>query len=284
MLLEIQIANRVCVQNFFTGVNYFGVVINQTSEVGVHLSLGLTTRKELRVGLFGNKKKEHATFHLNVRFNAAVKNGSRSRMQTIINGWIKDAERVLKDKPGLKIHPEWKWNVKGVPNNLSFANGRELRKFMDKNFDNVVGNSKTDGCLQVLVVDSAKTTNDNKSFSGHAFFPHCVVPFGRKHGIIMDIDTLKSTFSHELGHMLSLKNTFERYVGLKKNCNRGYPKGEPGKGGTRKGRRINVMDYKRKNTDTTFLNDCQKERAAKQRRMFLTKNGDTNYRRLKGLR
>ncbi|HNP30333.1 MAG TPA: M43 family zinc metalloprotease [Nitrospirales bacterium] len=236
------------------------------------------------MGLFSNKKKEHTTFHLNIRFSSAVKGSTQSQTETTIKNWIKDAERCYKDKPALKIHPEWKWNVKGVSNNLSFTTGRELRKFMDDKFDNIVGKSKTEGCLQVLVVDSAKTTKDNQSFAGHSFFPHCVVPFGRKHGIIMDIDALKSTFSHELGHFLSLKHTFEPYVGLKKNCNKGYPKGESGKGGTRTGRRINVMDYKRKDSDTTFLNNCQKERAAKQRRMYMTKAGDTNYRKLKGLR
>lgn len=157
-------------------------------------------------GLIEKQKKEHSTFHLNVRFSSAVKDSTRSQTETTIKKWIKDAERCYKDQPALKIHPEWKWNVKGVSDNLSFSNGRELRKFMDDKFDNVVGKSKTEGCLQVLVVDSAKTTKDNQSFSGHSFFPHCVVPFGRKHGIIMDIGALKSTFCHELGHFLSLNN------------------------------------------------------------------------------
>ena len=236
------------------------------------------------MALFKSKKKEHKTFNLNVRFNYAAKAVSQCRAESTIKGWIKEAERLYKDKPSLKIHPEWKWKVKGVPSNLSFKNGRELRKFMDDKFDNIVGKSKTDGCLQVLVVDSAKTTKNNKSFAGYSFFPACVTPFGRKHGIIMDIGALKSTFSHELGHMLSLKHTFESYVGLKKNCNKGYPKGEKGKGGTRKGKRINLMDYNRKNSDTIFLNDCQKERSAKQRRTYMTKDGETNYRKLKGLR
>ena len=238
--------------------------------------------KELGMALFKSKKKEYNTFHLNVRFNFAVKNVSQSTGESRIKGWIKEAERLYKDQPSLKISPEWK--VKGVPSDLEFKNGRELKKFMDDNFDNIVGKSKTDGCLQVLVVDSAKTTKGNKSFAGYSFFPACVTPFGRKYGIIMDIGALKSTFAHELGHLLSLKHTFESYVGLKKNCNKGYPKGKDGKGGTRKGSRINVMDYNRADRDTVFLNDCQKERSAKQRRTYMTKDGQTNYRKLKGLR
>jgi hypothetical protein len=145
---------------------------------------------------------------------------------------------------------------------------------MDNNFDNIVGENKTEGCLHVLVVDSI--TKDNKTLAGSSFFPHYVTPFGRKHGIVMVIDALSSTFAHELGHMFSLKHTFEKYVGFKKNCNEDFPKC---KGGTRKGRKINLMDYNR--SDAVLLNECQKERATKQRRLYLTKDGDVNYRKLR---
>ncbi len=45
--------------------------------------------------------------------------------------------------------------------------------------------------------------------------------------------------------MFSLKHTLEKYIGFKKNC-KDFPKGEEGKGGTRKGRKINLIDYNRK--------------------------------------
>jgi len=234
------------------------------------------------MALFKSKKKEYTNFNVNVRFNYAVKKVSQSTGEARIKGWIKEAERLYKDKPSLKITPEWKWTVRGVPSNMSFKNSRELRKFMDDKFDNIVGKSKSEGCLQVLVVDSVEKKGN--SLLGSSFFPKCVTPFGRKHGIIMDIDAFKAVFAHELGHMLSLKHTFESYVGLKKNCNKGYPKGDKGMGGTRKGKRVNVMDYKWDDRDSVFLNDCQRERSAKQRRTYMTKDGETNYRKLKGLR
>lgn len=230
------------------------------------------------------KKKDIETFNLNVRFSYASKvpkNEGKAR----IKKWIDEAERLFNDKPKLKIDTEYKWNIK-TDNNPTFKNSRELRRFMDNNFDNIVGADKTEGCLQVLVVDSITIGKNNSKITlfGSSFFPHCVTPFGRKHGIIMDIDALNSTFAHELGHMFSLKHTFEKYVGFKNNCNKDFPKGEDGKGGTRKGKTINLMDYNRKDSDKVWLNECQKERAAKQRRLYLTRKGEVNYRKLKGLR
>jgi hypothetical protein len=236
-------------------------------------------------------KKDYITFNLNVEFcvtrDAAPDATAQKRLITTTRSWISEAERLFNTKPKLKIHPEWRWNITGVP--ASFKNLGEYRRFMDKNFDNIVGDKKTEGALVVLVTDSdllftkkAKTTKDDKTYAGYSYFPHCVNPFGRKTGIFMNADVLDSTFAHELGHMLSLKHTFESYVGFKKNCNRDYPKGDKGKGGSKKGSRINLMDYGRGSL-AVFLNSCQKERAAKQRRLYMTRKGETNYRKLKGL-
>ena len=237
------------------------------------------------MGILKSKKKQYNKFTLRVRFNFAkgVK-GTNAEKKATVERWIRVAERCYRDKPNLKISPEWRWSVASVPANLSFKNSRELRKFMDDSFDNLVGDKRTKGCLQVLIVDSVIKTKENKSLNGSAFFPHCVTPFARKHGIIMDYGALKSTFAHELGHVFSLKHTFGSYVGTKRNCNRGYPKGKNGQGGTRSGNRINLMDYDRKDSNTVFLNDCQCKRAAKQRRLYMTRDGDTNYRKLRGLR
>lgn len=236
--------------------------------------------------------KDFDTFHLNVRFCVTTEAApdSNSQKQTILTtrAWVDRAEGLFDDKPRLKISSDWKWNVSGVP--ATFKNLGDYRSFMDKNFDNVVGADKTEGALVVLVTNSnlvftknPDKPDDDKVYGGYSFFPHCVNPFGRKTGIFMNIDVRQSTFAHELGHMLSLKHTFEPYIGLKNNCNKDYPKGEKGQGGSRKGDRINLMDYGRKDSDTVFLNECQKERAAKQRRLYMTNDGETNYRKLKGL-
>lgn len=236
-------------------------------------------------------KKDYNTFNLNVMFcvtkDAAPDTTAQKHTITAIRSWISEAERLFITKPKLKVYPKWEWNVTGVPK--SFKNLSSYRRFMDKNFDNIVGDKKTEGTLVVLVTDSdllftkkAKKSKDDKMYGGYSFFPHCVNPFGRKSGIFMNLDVLDSTFAHELGHLLSLKHTFESYVGFKKNCNRDYPKGDKGKGGSKSGKRINLMDYGRSGL-TVFLNSCQKERAAKQRRLYMTSKGETNYRKLKGL-
>jgi hypothetical protein len=84
---------------------------------------------------------------LNIRFNSAVKDRTRSQTETTIDNGIKEAARCYKDKPILKIHPGWKWNVKGVFNNFPYGTGRELKNFMHDKFKPIVGKWKAEGWI-----------------------------------------------------------------------------------------------------------------------------------------
>jgi len=226
-------------------------------------------------------KKDFDTFNLNICFSSASVKKSKTDVEAKISAWAKEAERLFDDKPALKIKTEIIHNVKGVAADIKFASDKDLKKYMDDEFDNIVGKDKTEGALQVLVVDSISVGSGG--IGGESFFPHCVAPFGSKRGIILDVDKLSSSLAHELGHTFSLKHTWDSYVGFKDNCNKDFPKGEAGKGGTRNGLKINLMDYERTENDTNVLNECQRDRSAHQRRIYMTNDGETNYRKLKGL-
>jgi hypothetical protein len=224
-------------------------------------------------------KKDLDTFHLNVRFTVAVKTLADAAAAAAITAWCRKAESLFNAKPALKIKAEVRHNDKAVDTTLAFASQKELDKFMDRDFDNLVGDKQTEGCMQVLVVDSLAVGGDGGTVAS-AFFPHWVQPFRRKHGIVIEVGAPDFVFAHELGHVFSLKHSFDSYIGFTGNCNKDFEK-KPG--GSRSGSTINLMDYTQKSSDTIVLNACQKDRAADQRRAWLTADGKTNYRELRGM-
>lgn len=259
-------------------------------------------------------KKDFKVWHLNVVYYIALAECAKfnsSDCRTIIKNLKEEiaiTEKLFSAKPALKIKPVFKYiKSKGGREleHLSFRNKRKLNKYMDKYFDNVA-TSKTNGHLTILVVKSL--TVKGKSIGGIASFPHRVTPFKRKRGLISVYTALPSVcpnnirpvVTHELGHSLSLKHTFEPYIGGSR-CNKDYKKWEKGKGSSKKYNAngqviaINVMDYGdsytvkvgNKSYSCTlpyYINACQAKRAALQRRIYMSKDGKTHYRKLTGLR
>ena len=86
-----------------------------------------------------------------------------------------------------------------------------------------------------------------------------------------------ASFAHELGHIFGLIHAFEKDGGFNKNCNKDFSNKE---GGTRDGKRINLMDHGLEDGDDVWMNACQKEKAADHRKRLLTKDGETNYKEL----
>jgi hypothetical protein len=257
------------------------------------------------------KKKKFDTWNLNVKFIVGTDQwkADEAAVRAFLAEQVAEAERLFADKPRLKIKYsiDRKTSLGGKPTNYpTFKTNKKYRKWMDKYVDNVA-RSKTDGHLTVLVVDEfcienskkkrKKTGRKYKCPGGRAWFPHWVTPFSRKTGIALRYGNDKHTLAHEIGHMLSLRHTFEAYVNIdaKLNCNKEYKPKSLAKGrcrscnGTRSGSGdsatcsgdANFMDYCF--TTTQYINSCQKRRAANQRRKYMTKKGKTNYRKLKGI-
>ncbi len=253
------------------------------------------------------QKSQYASWNLKVVFYNASTNWSETKVRTEVATWVRIAEQVYRRRPALKIEYEIQRMTRKAGRNLTnlrFDTNAQWAKFMDDHFDNVAV-TQTEGHLTVLISDSACAGKDKdgnyKCWGGKAFFPHDVNPFSAKRGLSMTTRVNDYTFTHELGHMLSLKHTFEPYVGLNLQCNKAYkPKGRPGgecnscPSGkiiydrenlpSRCDGRANIMDYCTSAIDEEFLNACQEERAANQRLQYMTKDGRTNYWRLKGLK
>lgn len=212
-----------------------------------------------------------AVWKVNVQFVIA----SAARDSTIeawVNKEIEIAEALFDDDPALKIVPTFVYETKRGGKDLddaTFKNDQEYSKFMDKHFD-TVAHSKTSGYMQVLVQTGQ---------SGRAAFPHRVNPLSRKHGARVQVGVF-STLAHELGHTFGLLHTWDVYTTA--NCNKDYKKGEKNQGSTKRtDGSVNVMDYNR-GTITPFLNECQRDRAAKRRRAWTTNGGHVNYQDIKG--
>ncbi len=243
-------------------------------------------------------KKEFKTWDVDVRFYNASKEHTEAEIERRVAKMVAFAEASYSRKPALKInysiHSMFEKGGKDLTT-LSFESGKKYAKFMDKYFDNVA-KSKTNGYMRVLITD--EICIKGKCIGGRANFPHDVTPFKRKYGIILDSNNHYSTYSHELGHFFGLKHTFEPYLGTSKRCNKGTKKNllkldknhcnscssDLDSEGACLGR-VNVMDYcsARNEQESNYIfNNCQKDKSAKQRRQYLTKEGKVNYSKLKG--
>ena len=256
-------------------------------------------------------KQDFKVWNLEIQFINASKAVPEAEVKSKIGVWVATAERVYQRRPALKIHYSVvrQTTRDGTPlASLSFPSQAAYVSFMDQSFDNVAV-TKTEGHLTVLIVDDLcigtlpGSKKPDCSIGGISFFPHWTVPWSRKRGVVLWAGHASSyLLAHELGHTLSLKHTFEAYVGFNAQCNDDYrPKGKPeGKCNScvhghvlydsshdpdECNGPVNIMDYctNAKNPDDEFLNTCQEDRAAHQRYTYMTDDGKTNYFRLKGL-
>jgi len=267
-------------------------------------------------------KKDFDVFSLDVVFINGTENTSNEDLErNRIIPWVKEASRQYSTKPRLVIHYTIERKKKADGRNLwdlNFDSMKAFNRFMDENFDNYA-RTETEGHLTILVGKDLCWKNmlgKQKCWGGWANFPHDVNPFNRKKGIWMSESGQKYVLAHELGHFFSLKHTFEPYVGLNKQCNKGFGNknvfnpdlghcnsctGRIAVRTTSNGNQYyvceqgvsNVMDYcssvkpDANGNDmpaTETLNLCQQERAASQRLQFMTNDGKVNYIRLAGLR
>ena len=261
------------------------------------------------------------TFDLNIRFVNGTKNTSNSDLErNLIIPWVEEAERQYSTKPSLKVSYTIDRQTMAGGRDLSdlnFDSRADFNKFMDENFDNYA-RTETDGHLTVLVGDTLTWTDllgKKQKWGGYSNFPHDVNPFDRKKGVWLSVTAPKFDLAHELGHVFSLKHTFEPYIGLNKQCNEGFGNKnifapELGHCNSCEGRIAkapwddsayiceggvsNIMDYCLSLMadasegftviGTETLNVCQQERAADQRRQYMTDDGKVNYIKLAGLR
>ena len=256
------------------------------------------------------KKSDYSEWKLDVVFYNASQKKTESEISSSVARWVTKAEETYQRRPSLKINYRIERLERKGGMDLSqmvFDSLGKYAKFMDDNFDNVAV-TKTEGNLTVLITDelctgtydSGAKKGQKKCWGGYAHFPHSVNPFSLKRGITLESTVDDYTFTHELGHTLGLKHTFEPYIGLKKQCNKSYkPKGRPagecnscpegnivydsnGNPSTCNAR-SNLMDYCTSNIDEEYLNPCQEQRATNQRLAYMTNDGKTNYFKLKGL-
>jgi len=256
-----------------------------------------------------------ADFKLNMEFHIATKRYTFEQLKAWMEQSVKQAEALYNDTPSLVITPTFvdehnaaiktKSDAKGAYTSLVFDDGHALTKFMDANFDNQA-RTKTDGHFTVLVVDDATFTNQDIKgrLCGQSTFPHSVVPFSRKTGILLSAcvgyPSSNYLLAHEFGHFVGLKHTFEPYINLnplsKANCNKPFgtklkcnscqgvitTKGD-GAPGVCSGA-SNVMDYCDAQNGVETLNACQLERASRQRSRYQTSDGSTDYQAMAGSR
>ena len=239
-------------------------------------------------------------FEINIHFYISQKayfKGPAYR-QYIENRLLKQisfAEDIFSDAPALKINARFEGiqEIHGKSISILEFQGSAIkanlnyRRFMDNYFDIELASQNQAGTYKILVVD--KLLLGNQAPAGKGSFPPSITPFKRQHGaVLVDIHN-PSLLAHELGHEFGLKHIWDKYLSIsgRDNCNSEYPKGNKGKGSTRRkiGKdryEVNLMDYQRGRRDRIYLNGCQRQRAAAQRFKYMNTNCSTNYALLKG--
>jgi len=242
-------------------------------------------------------KRRYKYWRVNVHFIIGSKdcfgsnaNVTRKKIIRWLRNEISNTEYLYKTKPGVKISPKFYFKKsKGGKTlaELKFKNNRRFHRYMDRHFDHVVRRKRTRGYMRVLVVDALKV--GKRTLGGMAHFPY----FSRRHAAVIVNNSwvlgksrkTSNVLAHELGHVFNLRHTWD--IAL---CNRKYKKGKKHQGKTvRSDGSINLMDYKQFDSSRdiirpAYLNKCQRKRAARIRRRWMTRRGRVNYRRLKGLR
>lgn len=262
-------------------------------------------------------------FRVNLKFyNASSSMDNATLEREKIAPWVAEAEKQYATTPALKIDYTIERRTRAGGRDLSdlrFDSMKEFGRFMDDHFDNYA-RTTTEGHLTFLVGDSMCFENflgKEKCWGGWANFPHDVNPLDRKKGIWLSGYGDRYLLTHEMGHLFSLKHTFEPYVGFNKQCNKEFGRKNvfnPSishcnscRGAVKvrtdssDGRQYyvcengvaNVMDYcsavvvdgnGQESDGVEDLNLCQQERTANQRRQYMTSDGQVNYRQLAGLR
>lgn len=261
-------------------------------------------------GLAHAAKDDFAQWRVDVQFINGSRASSDAQVKARIEAWVRSAEAMYQRRPALKI--SWtvqKQSTRGGQDlsRMVFDSQARYTDYMDRHADNVAV-TKTTGHMTVLITDrlciGTKKDAGGKTvpecWGGYAHFPHWTNPFSLKRGITLVATVSDTTYAHELGHVFGLKHTFEPYVGLNLQCNDAYkPKGRPqGECNSCLNGKIvydangdpsqctgptNPMDYCTSQANEETLNPCQQERAANQRRAYMTDDGATNYFKLKGL-
>ena len=243
-------------------------------------------------------------FLLNVTFTIGVEGYSGSK-KTYVDDWmeivIDMAEAKFNTAPRLIINETFTEPsmIGDRPlGRLEFENRVELDLFMDEYFD-VFLRSQTDGDFHVLVVDEICVgyEDDNTTRScatgGNASLPKWMSLLTRRRGIIVRYKNSTNTLAHEFGHLFSLIHTFDPDVHIDGNmrCNSAFTSdacsscinGELNEDETICFGEVNIMDYcKPEDQYSYYINQCQVDRAVKQREKYMTSSGEVDYFKLKG--
>src|SRR5215212_4063392 len=99
-------------------------------------------------------KQDYATFDLTVDFTVAAGSVAPDAAEATIAGWCTLAESLFNDAPALRIaRTVQPLAAPLTAADLTFGTAAEFRRYMDEHYDNVVGDHRTEGSFQVLVVD-----------------------------------------------------------------------------------------------------------------------------------
>ncbi len=189
------------------------------------------------------------------------------------------AEQMFNHRPALKLTYEiLRQTERGDLDlqTLVFRSNNHFHRYMKRHFP-IVAQDSTKGFLPIIISEKFQILRPKKRLCGKSFLPTRVKPFARRHGIALKKYCAVSILAHELGHVFGLKHTYEHIL-FRPPCNKGYRKGKKGKRDTAnyEQRTINLMDLPIGGFQT-FLNECQKKIAAKERQRYVYGSGNLNY-------